>query len=850
MSSASSSNASSGVQRSRGRWRKKTIQKSVSQSQSCDSGLSSCAGGEPPSSHPSQNSSTPSRAVTTPCKPLDSSTPVQNGSDQQKKDTMRSEDAVVFSPGLNTVTFDAGLAKEENRNSPSSTNEEDMVLRRTSSSSSSVKQDGDESEYVDAVETIDPTVAITTHTANLVNPLSTSATSQPQPIGRKDQECDTVFVDSRPCSISSEGFATPSPTPPRENPKFSTPVTSTTLYTTAEGGDPIQSALDKDAEGSKSEDQDTLTREHKADGGSKTINPNDLTDEELSALINAPVFVPAQTEVTRISGVNQSTKVMALPRSWKFKQAHDSDSDDDFVDSDALQQMLSESKMNSKSISFASRSSKWSPPPPLPPRNSQTSTRSQSHPPLSPRSSLGGSSSAPPPLPPRNYHTTASPVDRKVTTEIQPVDVTDSDVRDARILEVPSSRSKAWLYNTMERGKTGVGLEGGPAALKEYSDKRELSESDEFSDGEDDDDVLPTTPEDAVDKSELKNSEGDDQVVAASDVIISVDGDIVPGSIEVPPSKSDQSESTIAVTVIEETTLNNAEDKQSRTRTSTVDIYSDEPNLNAGVGDVAIGTTGSHYTQRTEEKLKQNGDIFVLKGDAVNVTKDDRGNETEPSFKTETTGSHASPSSTDNSMDKDHSAAIHIDQSTDKDSAAIFTDQSSLSDKEHSAAIHTGGDLTRDREDSAGNNSILYQLGDKVKDKFSRDSHIQVRSRYTSDSFRQSDVELSYGTDGTLTPVEMTYNPESILHALPLKLSQATPPNPPPRAPSKPKRPKRVEQRVDADDLSSEDETSTDGESSDADSSVAMAIERPRKDTKEWLAKTMQRQQSVSFVGQ
>ena len=331
--------------RTKGHWRRQANNYTVGSASHTDGGFQSTSrSGKPP---PLQASSSP---VT--C------TPIANiGDDNKLSPTNRSEDAIVISPNMSTVFFDTTSLEAQHRHS----------------SSSSAKQDMDESEYVDAVETMDSTVEVSKGAAG-----GPSSPAKAIPIRRKDS--DGVFEDARPGSVSSEVFATPSPSPPRE------PKTQDV--------------------GTKEKDDDTLTRDHMQDN-----DPATLTNEELSKLINTPVFLDSteqEASITAVRSANRTSMIMALPPSWKFKPTTDSDCDDDFVDSETLDKMLhaAGSKktdggydfIDSSDMAQNSRNEKGDlkQPPPLPPRN-LPNARSR------PRPLQVGSPVAPPPLPPRNY---------------------------------------------------------------------------------------------------------------------------------------------------------------------------------------------------------------------------------------------------------------------------------------------------------------------------------------------------------------------------------------------------------------------------------------------------------------
>lgn len=777
--STSNLSTSGGNQRSRGKWRRKVSQTSASQSQSSESHLSSPVN-QPVFSPPSsQGDAKHSPAFTASSKPLNSSTPNQKSSDKQKKVSVHSEDAIVFSPGLSVVTFDASLSVRET-NSPDLLNTDDKELTRTSSSCSSIKQDGDECEYVDAVESIDPTQAITRQTAILVNPLSTSAVSQPQPISQTRTDTDTAFTDSRHCSISSEGFATP----PGYDQTFSTPVSNNTVFSSVTGED--ASLEKKSGDDEKNEGRDTLTHEDGVRDVGKTIDPNVLTDEELSKLINTPMDNSNENPV--ISSVKRNSKVMALPRSWTFKKSHDSDSDDDFVDSNYLQEMISKESIKAHQ---PGNNPHLSPPPALPPR---WSTRSMSQPPPVSKDE------APPPLPPRNY--CSSPLNRTEETDSLPDGVSSPD---SVAQKVPAKRPNTWLYTTMKRGETGFGMEGGLGALKEYAKKEGLVSSEEFTPTVDKDietkafttinDVDGRAVEHTVSPSEAvvekKGFEATDLVIEDSDIMISE----IPSSTEQnnPPSPKTNQPELVITNSKEVATIVGTSNQLSLE--NTLDIY-DESDV------CLLSPSVPEHQSASSDQQEQSRD--TANEDSVKL-------ETDPSSE------HDIGSELDKTIDIGN-------QDTIEDDTFVLQAPDEQEFKEPST-----------RESDA----ILYQLGDAKKNIFTR---IEVTGVTSPDTFQPSDGELSYNAiyadDGTLTPVERTYNPDSILRALPHKLN--VPPMPPPRAQGSP----RKSAEDDAGKDISEDEQSVGGESSDSDSSAIMATKRSKRDT-DWLTKSMKKK-SVS----
>ncbi len=335
--------------RTKGQWRRQTNNSTVGGVSYTDGGFQSTPrSGKPP---PLQASSSP--VTSTPTAIV--------GNHNKMKSTSRSEDAIVISPNLSTVFFDKPL----------------FEMKPRLSSSSSTKQDMDESEYVDAVETMESTVDMSQGASG--NP---SSSAQAIPIKREDS--DAVFEDARPGSVSSEVYATPSPSPPRE-PK------------TQDGG-----TKEKD-------DDNTLTRDQKQEN-----NPATLTNEELSKLINTPVFLDSseqEVSITTVQSANRTSMINPLPPSWKFRTTPDSDCDDDFVDSETLDKMLNAAGaketdggndfVDGSDVRVMAQNScpekgDLKHPPPLPPRN-LPNARSRPRPPQ------GGSPVAPPPLPPRNY---------------------------------------------------------------------------------------------------------------------------------------------------------------------------------------------------------------------------------------------------------------------------------------------------------------------------------------------------------------------------------------------------------------------------------------------------------------
>lgn len=293
----------------------------------------------------------------------------QFSTDGTQSPSKRSEDDVIISPNMSTVFYDNSTDQQR------------------SSSSSSTKQDADESEYVDAVETIE--TSIDPDNGHTPKPCC----SPSKPIPRKEDDSDVAFEDARPDSISSEVFATPSPSPPRD-------------LSVSEGS---KEASNDIGGGSKEVNDDTLTRDENG------IDPASLTNEELTKLINTPVFLDPPEKDVKISTVSSTkTPAMALPPSWKLRATTDSEEEDDFVDSEVLEKMLQAAKKKPVSNNFVNtsdlqtmadnsnhgqNSSKFvslARAPPLPPRNA---IRSQPHPLIN---LFGESPDAPPPLPPRN----------------------------------------------------------------------------------------------------------------------------------------------------------------------------------------------------------------------------------------------------------------------------------------------------------------------------------------------------------------------------------------------------------------------------------------------------------------
>lgn len=257
-----------------------------------------------------------------------------------KSGSLKSEDAVMFSPGLSSVSFS-----------------HDRVRSKHLSSAATPSGTGNDTDelYLDAVD-IDPTAAIGPEMLRLFS----RSTSHPNGEGKsatRDGSTDQMANGGRlkevesqvhgTGSTSSEGFATPSPTPPRKPsiatsqllpiPDDSTMQDISSSFKTAcdlslvdeEGEGAGSSATSRDARGHKTKPTEP-SGETRAPGRSRYI-PDDQ------------------------------------PLAWNTWRCED-DSDNDFVDSEDIEAILRRVAKEKKNRSTVPSTSYSPPPPPVPKR--------------------------------------------------------------------------------------------------------------------------------------------------------------------------------------------------------------------------------------------------------------------------------------------------------------------------------------------------------------------------------------------------------------------------------------------------------------------------------------------------
>ena len=284
--------------------------------------------------------------------PVASSTPHPKASSA----SLKSEDAIVVSPGMSKVSFTKSTTKSSSAAAaPSTGNETDEL-------------------YMDAVDDVDPTAAIGPEMLRLFS----RSTSHPEGGGggggvvpKEDGSGPEVIIGKikdhahGTGSTSSEGFATPSPTPPRTSLVGAAPHLLQVEDSAAHDiTGSFQTACDLSLQTSSSEEQKTTK---------DPANPSSSAKRGVAAL-------PARSPLHK-----------AKIHNGYLGGNVDSDSDDDFVDSEDIDRILNKVAITQpKTFSsppppqFPKRG--VSPPPPIPKRGESPS------PPIPKR----GESSSPP----------------------------------------------------------------------------------------------------------------------------------------------------------------------------------------------------------------------------------------------------------------------------------------------------------------------------------------------------------------------------------------------------------------------------------------------------------------------
>lgn len=432
-----------------------------------------------------------SASVSSRGEPVASSTPNLK---QPRSGSIKSEEAVVFSPGLSTVTFDHNHVKSAHsaakpRRSSAGTTPGSKQL----SSAHTVGNDTDEL-YLDAVD-VDPTAAIGPEMLRLFSrstshpngeggegphlPLSTSTKDSSNSSGSTDQASirgRLMEVESQvhaTGSTSSEGFATPSPTPPRK------PSIAKSQLLPPE--DPTM--LD-------------------ATSSFKTASDLSLhtADEERGAAVSGNAAEHKTTPTASSGGMQAPT----IPQDHfydppRVRGGKHSESDDDFVDSEDIEKILQRVAKEKKNHHSTGPSSYSPPPPPIPRRGIAAATpiltpasHAEEAPPTPPvRSDSTAQNFAhpqkeetpPPPVPPRlpvyssesndSGSMVAGILDQPEGYPYLPRKPGEQDDEPGKLVVVGKGApekgqlTKTWIYDTLKRcdkytdsGVNGVILEG------------------------------------------------------------------------------------------------------------------------------------------------------------------------------------------------------------------------------------------------------------------------------------------------------------------------------------------------------------------------------------------------------
>ena len=359
--------------------------------------------------HNQTDSSIPSSGSS--MEPVASSTPQK----KQRSSSNRSADAVVLSPGKSSVHFDHNHIKTKHKGQGSTppTKMPQSSNRRESSDASlpNSPNPGNEADelYLDAVD-VDPTMAIGPEMLRLFS----RSTSRPEDGGKGEGEHSNKLLGAPAVtggrsgevdiqvrstgSTSSEGFATPSPTPPR-----SSMITSTSLQVDDSLAPEVTSSFKTACESSL---YTTTDEDESGNADSGTLTRQSVAGEQDKKTATGKPLLASPTSETKgqlNTASPASSQMETASSSSNRRRSENSVSDDDFVDSEDLDELLKK-LANKETFTplpvFTSNAN-----PPSPSRTSATSTEKK--PPTPPprnhivRYPVVKNEEPPPPIPPR-----------------------------------------------------------------------------------------------------------------------------------------------------------------------------------------------------------------------------------------------------------------------------------------------------------------------------------------------------------------------------------------------------------------------------------------------------------------
>lgn len=322
--------------------------------------------------------------------PVASSTPQQKPS---KSGSLKSEEAVMFSPGLSSVTFDNDHIRAKYTKPPQqhgSTAAPTSPLASLATTSPNHTGNDTDELYLDAID-VDPTAAIGPEMLRFFS----RSSSHPNGESAKTVGNSSAFqfdigegiskeTPRGTGSTSSEGFATPSPTPPCTS-TSQLPADVSSSFKTAASELSLR-AVDEEVD-------ITTSREHNnSTTAGHCATPPILSNE---ATPTDPTGDPSQV-------VSEQLSLLTFSHS---------ESEDDFVNSEDIERILRRVAQEKSGTIFSTSSS---PPPPLPRRNNMISAVTLV------KSSTGPAAETPPPPPVRGTSVRDVPVAEETEKEGTP----------------------------------------------------------------------------------------------------------------------------------------------------------------------------------------------------------------------------------------------------------------------------------------------------------------------------------------------------------------------------------------------------------------------------------------------
>ena len=243
--------------------------------------------------------------------PVATSTPQSHRTSGDAITMNLAQGSVSYSP---SASYRSKSRKGDSPISPTTNKDTTSTTTAVSDTGNKKQQEQEELLYVDAMEDIDPTLlppiqAANTNTA-AVHVSATTAESTSSPVGR---------IESRPTSTSSEGFSTPPPTPLQDKTSMAIPFklsdgigvvseSSSASFKTA-----CDSLIEKGEDKQDGDNSDTLTRDTQDIDGIDKVLAVDLNDSEIEKIVNTPIAASIDANQRSISMISGGASAHRVP---------------------------------------------------------------------------------------------------------------------------------------------------------------------------------------------------------------------------------------------------------------------------------------------------------------------------------------------------------------------------------------------------------------------------------------------------------------------------------------------------------------------------------------------------------